>query len=112
MPSNLALKLVSPRIVLALNSFMILGMAVTLFRYPSRFSASAGTLFVFLAPVLTVYSYILKPPSKVFARISMGANIFMLVAGIGSTALWIAVVAVGIALVAIGRAKPGAAGRR
>ena len=36
----------------------------------------------------------------------------MLVAGICSTALWIAVIAVGIALVAIGRVKPGAAGRR
>jgi hypothetical protein len=36
----------------------------------------------------------------------------MLVAGIGSTALWIAVITVGIALVVIGRARPGAAGRR
>jgi len=36
----------------------------------------------------------------------------MLVAGIGSTALWIAVVTVGIAFVIIGRVKPGAAGRR
>lgn len=36
----------------------------------------------------------------------------MLIAGIGSTALWIAVITVGIALVAIGRVKPGAAGRR
>jgi hypothetical protein len=36
----------------------------------------------------------------------------MLVAGTGSTALWIAVVTVGIALVVLGRVKPGAAGRR
>jgi hypothetical protein len=36
----------------------------------------------------------------------------MLVAGIGSTALWIAVVTVGIALVVIGRVNPGAARRR
>lgn len=36
----------------------------------------------------------------------------MLVAGIGSTALWIAVVTVGIALVVIGRVTPGAARRR
>jgi hypothetical protein len=40
----------------------------------------------------------------------LGAS--MLVAGIGSTAWWIAIIAVGIALVAIGRVKPGAAGRR
>jgi hypothetical protein len=40
----------------------------------------------------------------------LGAS--MLVAGIGSTALWIAAVTVGIALVVIGRVKPGAAGRR
>jgi hypothetical protein len=40
----------------------------------------------------------------------LGAS--MLIAGIGSTALWIAVVTVGIALVVIGRVKPGAAGRR
>jgi hypothetical protein len=40
----------------------------------------------------------------------LGAS--MLVAGIGSTALWIAVVTVGIALVVIGQVKPGAAGRR
>ena len=36
----------------------------------------------------------------------------MLVAGIGSTALWIAVVTVGIALVALSGVKLGAAGRR
>jgi hypothetical protein len=36
----------------------------------------------------------------------------MLIAGIGSTALWFAVIAVGIALVAIGRVKPGVSGRR
>jgi hypothetical protein len=36
----------------------------------------------------------------------------MLIAGIGSTALWLAVVTLGIALVVIGRVKPGAAGRR
>jgi hypothetical protein len=36
----------------------------------------------------------------------------MLIADIGATALWIAVIAVGIALVAIGRVKPSAAGRR
>jgi hypothetical protein len=40
----------------------------------------------------------------------LGAS--MLIAGGGSTALWIAVVTVGIALVVIGWAKPGAAGRR
>jgi hypothetical protein len=40
----------------------------------------------------------------------LGAS--MLVAGIGSTALWIAAVTVGIALVVIGGVKPGAAGRR
>ena len=40
----------------------------------------------------------------------LGAS--MLVAGIGSTALWIAVVTVGIALVVIGQVRPGAAGRR
>lgn len=36
----------------------------------------------------------------------------MLIAGVGSTALWIAVVTLGIALVVIGRVKPGVAGRR
>jgi hypothetical protein len=36
----------------------------------------------------------------------------MLIAGVGSTALWIAVITVGIALVGIGRAKPGATRRR
>ena len=36
----------------------------------------------------------------------------MLIADIGATALWIAVIAVGIALVVTGRAKPSATGRR
>ena len=36
----------------------------------------------------------------------------MLIADIGATALWIAVITVGIAFVVIGRAKPSAAGRR
>ena len=36
----------------------------------------------------------------------------MLIAGLGSTALWIAVITVGIALVVINQVKPGAAGRR
>jgi hypothetical protein len=36
----------------------------------------------------------------------------MLIAGIGVPALWIAVVAVGIALVVIGRVKPNVTGRR
>lgn len=36
----------------------------------------------------------------------------MLIADIGATALWIAVIAVGIALVAIGHVKPSATGRR
>lgn len=36
----------------------------------------------------------------------------MLIAGIGSTALWIAVITVGIALVAISQINPGAAGQR
>jgi hypothetical protein len=36
----------------------------------------------------------------------------MLIAGIGSTALWIAVITLGIALVVVGRVRPGAAGRR
>ena len=36
----------------------------------------------------------------------------MLIADIGATALWIAVIAVAIALVAIGQLKPSAAGRR
>ena len=36
----------------------------------------------------------------------------MLIADIGVTALWIAVIAVGIALVAIGQMKPSATGRR
>lgn len=36
----------------------------------------------------------------------------MLIADIGSSALWIAVIAVGIALVVIGRVKPSAMGRR
>ena len=40
----------------------------------------------------------------------LGAS--MLVAGIGSTALWIAVITVGIALVALSRVKLGTAGRR
>ncbi|HEY2129267.1 MAG TPA: hypothetical protein VGH77_18995 [Streptosporangiaceae bacterium] len=40
----------------------------------------------------------------------LGAS--MLIAGIGATALWIAVITVGIALVVIGRPKPGTAGRR
>ena len=40
----------------------------------------------------------------------LGAS--MLVAGIGSTALWIAVVTAGIALVALSQVNPGPAGRR
>ena len=36
----------------------------------------------------------------------------MLIADIGAGGLWIAVIAVGIALVAIGRIKPSATGRR
>ena len=36
----------------------------------------------------------------------------MLIADIGATALWVAVIAVGIALVAIGQLKPSATGRR
>jgi len=36
----------------------------------------------------------------------------MLIADIGATALWIAVITVGIALVVIGRVKPSTAGRR
>ena len=36
----------------------------------------------------------------------------MLIADMGATALWIAVIAVGIALVAIGQMKPSAKGRR
>ena len=36
----------------------------------------------------------------------------MLIADIGATALWIAVIAVGIALVVIGQVKPSATGRR
>jgi hypothetical protein len=36
----------------------------------------------------------------------------MLIAGVGAPALWIAVVAVGIALVVIGRVKPNVTGRR
>jgi hypothetical protein len=36
----------------------------------------------------------------------------MLIADIGVTALWIAVITVGIALVVIGRVKPSATGRR
>jgi hypothetical protein len=36
----------------------------------------------------------------------------MLIADIGATALWIAVIAVGTALVAIDQVKPSAAGRR
>jgi hypothetical protein len=36
----------------------------------------------------------------------------MLIADIGATALWIAVIAVGIALVAIGQLKLSATGRR
>jgi hypothetical protein len=40
----------------------------------------------------------------------LGAS--MLVAGIGSTALWIAIITGGITLVAISRVKPGAAGRQ
>ena len=36
----------------------------------------------------------------------------MLIADIGATALWIAVITVGIALVVIGRVKPGVVGRR
>lgn len=40
----------------------------------------------------------------------LGAS--MLIAGIGSTALWFALVALGFALVVIDRVKPGTAGRR
>ena len=40
----------------------------------------------------------------------LGAS--MLVAGVGSSGQWIAAVTVGIALVVIGRVKPGTAGRR
>ena len=36
----------------------------------------------------------------------------MLIADIGATALWIAVIAVGIALVAIAQVKPSATGQR
>lgn len=36
----------------------------------------------------------------------------MLIADIGASGLWIAVIAVGIALAAIGRIKPSATGRR
>lgn len=36
----------------------------------------------------------------------------MLIASIGSTALWIAVITLGIALAGISRVKPGTAGRR
>ena len=36
----------------------------------------------------------------------------MLIADIGATALWIAVIAVSIALVVIGQVKPSATGRR
>ncbi len=36
----------------------------------------------------------------------------MLIADIGATALWIAVITVGIALVLIGRVRPSTAGRR
>ena len=36
----------------------------------------------------------------------------MLIADTGATVLWIAVIAVGIALVAIGQVKPTATGRR
>jgi hypothetical protein len=36
----------------------------------------------------------------------------MLIADIGATALWIAVIAVGIALVVIGQVKPSVTGRR
>jgi hypothetical protein len=36
----------------------------------------------------------------------------MLIAGIGASSLWIAVTAVGIALIVIGQVKPNAIGRR
>ena len=55
---------------------------------------------------------VMKPllPWIAVPMLLLGAS--MLVAGIGSTALWIAVVTVGIALVALSRVKLGTAGRR
>jgi uncharacterized membrane-anchored protein len=55
---------------------------------------------------------VMKPLLLWIAVPLMLLGAIMLVAGIGSTALWIAAVTVGIALVVIGRVKPGAAGRR
>ena len=55
---------------------------------------------------------VMKPllPWIAVPMLFLGAS--MLVAGIGSTALWIAVVTVGIALVALSRVKLGTVGRR
>jgi hypothetical protein len=55
---------------------------------------------------------VLKPLNLWLAVPLMLLGASMLVAGIGSTALWIAVVTVGIALVVIGSIKPGAQRRR
>lgn len=57
-------------------------------------------------------SAVMKPLVLWIAALLMLLGGSMLVAGIGSPAVWIAMVAVGIALVVVGRVKPGAAGRR
>ena len=54
----------------------------------------------------------LLPWKAVLLALPFALGASMLVAGIGSTALWIAVVTVGIALVALSRVKLGTAGRR
>jgi len=55
---------------------------------------------------------VMKPLLSWIAVPMMLLGAGMLIAGLGSTALWIAVITVSIALVVIGQVKPGAAGRR
>jgi hypothetical protein len=55
---------------------------------------------------------VMKPLLLWIAVPMMLVGASMLIAGIGATALWIAVVTVGIALVVISQGKLGAAGRR
>jgi hypothetical protein len=83
MLNSLSLKLVSPKTVLALNIIMIVASAWVLLQMPSSIAPSLRHLFPFLAPALTIYSFVIKPPSKILARIALAINIFVVLAGIG-----------------------------
>jgi hypothetical protein len=77
-------------------------------------AASYGKATIDLGDVLlgAIGGAVMKPLLLWIAVPLMLLGASMLVAGIGSSALWISVVTVGIVLVIIGRVKPGAAGRR